>query len=209
MRWLRQAIACFVVCFSVSCCGVFTPTASLPPSSRPTIEAFVYISDDFSEKERLGIIDGVRLWERGLNGHLVWHEVPGFDDNTHAPVHGGTWEDGTQQRVVVFRKISAETADVKSWDSEQKKNLVGMCIGDALIVAHAWIIHDRIHDAAMFRVVVSHEFGHALGLGHVDDMNSTMSEYLNAVDNSKLSTKDVKAFCKAYKLLECDLVSHK
>lgn len=177
----------------------------LPPRlfsiGSPTIDVHVYVSDAFSDNEHCNLINGVTLWERATSGMVSWHVFPisGDDLPSESPKRN---DDGTQTLVVVFRRALSTDQWVVDYDAKQNDgtHLLGMLFGhsgyanDYTIAA---IVADRQSSDRMETWTMSHEFGHALGLHHIEDMGSIMSAYYNF--NVKAPTKhDLTEFCKVW-----------
>lgn len=70
-------------------------------------------------------------------------------------------------------------------------------------LASIWLVEDRLYSDADKRVIGAHEFGHALGLSHIKDKRSVMSEFYNGA-TACLSQDDMVEFCNKFR---CNAVS--
>lgn len=178
---------------------------SLPPRivqhGKPVIDVHVYIEPEFSERERAHIINGILMWERATGGLVVWHLFSYNKDNPIPPPRGTC--NGVQERTVLFRRAVSSDEWVQRWDAAQqpKKYLLGLCQGNALLeVTWLWLIEDRLSTSRSQTVIASHEFGHALGLNHVSDKESVMSEFSN--NTNCLTNHDLHEFCRHHHCLD-------
>jgi len=162
------------------------------------VDVRVYIAPEFSDSERSNIIEGILMWERATSGLIVWHLLP-YESLSTNPPHPA---DGSNEneRAVLFRRAVSSDEWVLAWSAEHghKKNLMGLCQGDSSTeLAWLWLVENRLPTTVAEVVIASHEFGHALGLDHIDDKSSVMSEYYNNTVRC-LSQHDLAEFCKKY-----------
>lgn len=160
----------------------------------------VYVSDEFTDAERTNIIAGVALWERATRGRIITHVLT-YDLSTETNV--GTGVDGVEERAVLFRRASSGDEWVKDWDENHKqKILLGLCQGDSMReTAWLWLVEDRLVSSRSQVMIAAHEFGHAIGLKHVNDNRSVMSEFYAPSVNC-LTVHDIEEFCLKH---NCDV----
>ena len=200
MRRLRRA---FITLFAVismlfAGCGARCPTPPrLAYQGTAIIDVHVYVANEFTERERDNIINGILMWERGTGGLVTWHLIP-YDAANPPPKPEGK-VDGVEQRSVLFRRAVSGDEWVKKWDADHKpKTLLGLCQGDSLHeLAWLWLVENRLTTPTAETIIAAHEFGHALGLDHIDDKASTMSEFYNTSVKC-LTVADLQAFCKKH-----------
>ena len=180
---------------AIPSCTVHTDTNTSRLINDRSFDVTVHISDEFSDNERKNIIDGVKVWERSLGDRLTWRAVT-IADNV-VPNQRNRVVNGTRLMSVVYRRASTVDPLVVEWDEENGKSLLGMCIGDpdddTLLV---WMVESRLTTPTMESLVSAHEFGHALGVEHVDDKKSLMSEDFDSSVRC-LSDHDVESFCES------------
>jgi len=200
MRSLRYALAVlacvmlFVVC---SGCG------SLPTKIPPRVEAaaivavHVFIEPSFTDREYANIINGILLWERATNGAVTWQVSP-FDSSSPPTFPRFQLFDGREHRYVLFRRASGDEAWVQKWDSDNSRLLLGQCVGDPTKeLATLWLVETRLPNPNAETMIAAHEFGHALGINHVDDTKSVMSELFDSTVRC-LTSHDIRAFCNRH-----------
>jgi hypothetical protein len=137
-----------------------------------------------SAATREAVMDGIRAWEQALQPAYPWFRIAFVDDDSQARIH-------------------------IRW----KRRLGGDRLGQGAI---AWVIENgalRVEgrleyttqrcegadfecllDADDLRLVVAHEFGHSLGLGHCLDCDSIMSYSFETRDRVIVTDLDVRTF---------------
>lgn len=161
---------------------------------RAIIDVHVYISPEFTPEERDNIVNGVLMWERATNGLIVWRLLT-FDPKKPPPKPAGCCN-GVEQRSVMFRRAVSGNEWVKKWDAENgSRVLLGLCQGNSMKeTAWLWLVEDRLTTDMLTSIIAAHELGHALGLDHIDDKDSVMSEFFRTSTRC-LTAHDIKAFC--------------
>lgn len=203
MRQLRRAIVSLIACISLVIAGCGAHRCPVPPrlagGGRPIVDVRVYVGPEFTERERANIVNGILMWERSTNGLVVWHMLP-YDPKNPPPPPGGRHHDGTEERSVLFRRAVSTDEWVVKWDAEHapKKTLLGLCQGNSLKeVTWLWLVENRLTSADSETIIAAHEFGHAIGLDHIEHKASVMSEFYNTTTKC-LSQADMEEFCKKH-----------
>lgn len=197
---MRRAILTLFSSIAVLIAGCSTQ-CPIPPrlsvQGRPIVDVHVYVEPGFTERERANIVNGIMMWERATNGLVTWHLLP-YDPAKTLPPPGGR-HDGVEERTILFRRATSDDAWVKKWDAEHKpKTLLGLCQGNSLKeVTWLWLVENRLTTPTAETIIAAHEFGHAIGLDHISDKASTMSEFYNT-SVSCLTEKDLVEFCKKH-----------
>lgn len=198
MRRLRRVLVSLIAAIIlVVGCGARTPVPPrLAPQGRAIIDVHVYVAPDFTERERANIVNGILMWERATSGLVVWHLIA--YDPSHPPPSPDGRVDGVEHRSVLFRRASSGDEWVKKWDADNKKTLLGLCQGNSLKeLTWLWLVENRLTTETAETIIAAHEFGHAIGLDHIDDKASTMSEYYNTAVKC-LTEHDLQEFCKKH-----------
>jgi hypothetical protein len=156
----------------------------------PVVSVTIFITDGFTERQRKSIIKGVELWEQATNGAVITH----FVGITHLPVSNPF----THDIVVIFKPITSDDPVVKPWDDKMAPGwLIGLAdpdeAPDAITVS---LVIDRLPDEQHEVWISAHEFGHTLGLHHIDDWDSIMNKMFN---QTKFPSRlDINEFCTHY-----------
>lgn len=200
MRLFRRALTWLLVTLSLTGCAGLPqcPNPKLPHVGRAGVDVHVYIESDFTAKERNHIIDGMTMWERATNGLVVWHLIDHAPETVNPVAIDAS---GTKIIFVSFRRVTSMTPWVKEWDENNKpRHLLGLMDPRyPKTPLSLWLVEDRLTDNSGV-IVAAHEFGHAIGLPHVTDKASVMSELHNAAVK-RLTCHDLKALCDKY---DCD-----
>lgn len=207
MRKLYRAILSSIAGFVCLISGCAT-RQSIPPrlesQGDPIIDVTVFISPDFGERERDNIINGILMWERATNGLITWKLQP-FNPNI-TPNIGE--KNGVSHRAVLFKRATSQDEWVKKWDAEHSKTLLGLCHGDGNSeLVWLWLVEDRLSNSRAETIIAAHEFGHALGLDHIKDKASVMSEYYNRKVTC-LTNADLEEFCDKHKCVATIVGAH-
>lgn len=205
VRRLNNFFAAVLALFATLECGCHSHVQRVPPrlpnGEHASIDVHVYVTDDFSLKEYSNIVNGVLLWERATHGMVTWKpqtiklgEVPKEEPLVRP--------DGTQQLVVVFHKAHSSDEWVKHWDEKRHSKgsgtLLGMCFGSySRERTRVWLVMDRLHSDNTMTWTVAHEFGHAIGLDHIDDKASIMSPHYNWRVKQQ-TAQDMVEFCRVW-----------
>jgi hypothetical protein len=169
------------------------------PLSKPVVNVSVYISSEFTELEWVNIIAGIRLWETATHGLLTW-QLKHYDESIK-PVSSFGLKNGVIERSVLFKRVLSHEGWVKNWDRENHNTLLGLRESKSSSdVAVLWLVEDRLKTDTSEMIIAAHEFGHALGIDHVQDISSVMSEFYAGFVTG-ITSHDLTAFLKRY---DCD-----
>ena len=193
---MTQRVIAFICTLLLICSCSAPPVLYSSYYADPVVDVNVYISPELSNETQLNIVAGIMLWERSLKGLMTWKLVsasmPGNEIMSRKPI---------QKRYVTFDITSEQETWVVKYDNTHDSRLLGMYVGDSLQeYATIWLIVDRLHNKNAETIIAAHEFGHALGLDHVEDKVSVLSR-LYAFDVNELSKFDVREFCDHYDCL--------
>lgn len=207
MSSLRRTIVAAAVCVFVlfgctltGTCPATLPTPATDQTSafktlKATVSTSVYIDRGFSPDEVKQITNGIRLWEIALGGQLSWCRKLSTKDMLGCP-QDSLDHPPRSQRAVIFRKTFSNTDQVKDWDESSGKYVLGMTVTPLLSIHRvAWLVADRMLDTKLWMLVAAHEFGHSIGLEHVNHLDSLMSEYIKADVLDGPTPYDVREFC--------------
>ena len=193
-----------VAYLATTCVPSTTVPHRVPVPGQASVDVDVYIAPDFTENERKNIITGILMWESATNGMIKWHML---NFTSTPPVIVQDHNTFPQKRTVVFMRTTTKTDWVMSFDKKNKpKSLLGMLVGNPLQLSYAYLVEDRFRTDNDEIIIAAHEFGHALGISHVEDFKSVMSElYLPNIECLTLS--DLQAFCDLYGCRSSDVHS--
>jgi hypothetical protein len=155
-----------------------------------------YVANEFSIDEEEQIRTGVSLWAAATAGRVVSYQDPYPIDGE---IEFGSYR--KNERVVVFNKIESSSDYVRTWDEYYDKIIIGMKFGNPFIRSDIYLVSDRLVSSKHWESVAAHEFGHVLGVDHVVNGNSIMSEFYK-IGNDTITLDDLSAFCTVHEY-EC------
>jgi tetratricopeptide (TPR) repeat protein len=137
--------------------------------------------DGSREDARDAAIEGMRMWERGLQPHLAWFEFEFVEDEEPAAVQV-TWKrrmlgSAVGRAGIRFRR-----------EGDQLR--VGGRMDLGIVQFHS----NRKLTMQEVRMLTAHEFGHVLGLPHCFDCNSIMSYNWETENRVLVTDLDVLTF---------------
>jgi len=129
---------------------------------------------------RESAIDAMRLWEGAIQTRLPWFELEFVEKDRDAPVQI-KWKRRTSGTAQGRAGPTCRQRDGRMWAGGRMEIAVRACpTCDTLTV-------DEI------RMLVAHEFGHILGLGHCLDCDSAMNYSWQTEDRVFVTQVDVEA----------------
>lgn len=190
-----------VACASVLSCALHVSHHKLPAMLHPLLAAHVYVSDGFTLQEKNCIYNGVKMWSDATNGAIAW-QLSSVD----VALLSGDLQvttPGSNEVFVVFRRVTSDSEMVRKWDAKHLQSgphheavwLMGLLVGDTRTeMTRAYLVEDRLMNVRTNTVIAAHEFGHAMGLEHVNDVNAVMNA-MNDPIVAELNDSDIDEFC--------------
>lgn len=128
----------------------------------------------FSLKEKGWILEALAEWQEGTGGIIAFHAIDW--DTDHLIDHSDPY---TCQTINII-KIESDNQSIKTLDKQYDNvTLLAYACADKTYSMVVMII-DRIQDK-YFKILVMHEIGHRLGLGHTEDKSSVMHQYVTSM----------------------------
>lgn len=196
-NWKIVLLVLFLGLFYSGCCGsaYHVPPSGFPEGQRNHV--VVMISEDFSETDVLAIHEGIKMWERSARGLLTWEVKELTWDNIEEAK--GAKRHGRCQDLVVFELALGDSDRVKKHDADPDvKRTLGIGRHVECGISRAWLVVERIHEWRTLKLVAAHEFGHAIGLDHVDEKGSIMYKSVGEGTRDCPSKGDAEEFCDRF-----------
>lgn len=166
-----------------------------PPkvSEATHIHRTLYVDNRFSDEEALVITQVAKRWTEATN-HIAEIDVA-FMPTQIAPVD--------HSLSIMVLDVSPSFPSVIILDQLNNNSTCGVYNARELEYPVIAVVMERIDDIDLFRKVVMHEVGHALGLEHLkgDENIFTLMYPLTGLMSPGITTRDLVAFCKIY---HCD-----
>jgi predicted Zn-dependent protease len=158
------------------------PSGDPGTKNAQLVEAQVKIGAGFSTSDRRAIVEGLNMWEYSTRGAFRWILVDQLS------------EDDMKVERVEFILVTSLEPRVKEYDKDGL--LLGLAISDRFEPTQLWLVIDRLYSSEDVKMVSAHEFGHALGIGHVSTGVNVMSP--RYAGSTCLTEEDMSAFCDVY-----------
>lgn len=113
------------------------------------------------------------MWNSALQGGVSITQVPFWELSKFT----GSMMNGRCRLVILVDSVSSEHEMIKERDKREKVSTLGLTLAHACNVTKIWMVYDRLDDDVDFVNVSAHEFGHALGLRHVESKHSIMYDF--------------------------------
>lgn len=168
----------------LSCSNTLREPAPLPPPGIVTQEIPVWVDSAFTRDEVRHIHDAIETWNGVLNGYIRFY------------IKSETKSQPSINPLVDAEKVlelGNMTFDSEPWDCKK-------CLEDLSLIAYVpgqvgdfhtdiHVISSRLRTRLDYQLVMEHEIGHVLGLGHFPGIMATPSEALTDCIDRNTVTK--------------------
>jgi hypothetical protein len=188
-------LAFLVLLIGNSCCSsapVLNNPSGIPRGQQG--HASILISADFSEGDVKLIKAGVDIWVKASRGLYTVEYVP-LKWSSISNNKGDVLASQRCKDVIVFEMLTSFDEIVMKHDKRKNQTTLGIGSHDECDISRAGIVADRIHSDHVFKMVAAHEFGHAMGLDHVDTRGSIMFHSINKNTKPCVQLDDAAEFC--------------
>lgn len=164
----------------------------------------VRVDQTFTNVEREAILRAIDVWNNVTEPYrqdktlLLVYDGPvadAFDDG-----------DGSDDTMIIYNVILDR--EQRYWQEEVAVNhpdAIGLNSGNDIAIPTPLFTDEKKQSddyGQTIEIIAMHEFGHLLGVGHLEDEAAIMYPYLTVIldENSKptLANADIRAFCELY-----------
>lgn len=157
----------------------------------------IYIDNSFIKENKINqVIDGVLAWEQASTGVVSFNILIAKDVNESTIKNATLNEVGDDYAIFI---INAQSKNVPS--ALKREDLIGLntTVNGLNVI---YIFSDRLvqyntDSSIVYKALTTHEVGHAIGLSHIDDINSIMFSVITASPLC-ITKLDMDQFCKLY-----------
>lgn len=200
LKLLRALIYSFIIACTflvMSSCINQTIKFNSPDSiQKLEVQSYVIISDDFSVEQRTNIIKGLKFWMIASNGLVKIEIVPTTWKSISENI--GISQNLSTCNLVVVVNLGLPFDQI-AIDADVGDPILGLTHRRPCSYTTIWLYEPELTSTRSWEIVSAHEFGHALGLSHINDSHSVMNEFYSDHKVLGCLTKnDMKEFCREY-----------
>ena len=179
-----------------SCRPVVLPVAVMSDGRLLYSESAVAYTSRVSPEQKLAIQQGMDIWSDALGGGITYHEIPNTaNDLKMAAGHRFL---GTCSRVILYDIVKADDQRIVDEDKEKEnehKQTIGLTYERPCGITLVLLVPERLKSHQDVVETAAHEFGHALGLDHVDSEGAIMHKTHSEKTKGCLLPDDAEELC--------------